>query len=163
MGESQQANNDAKKDVRLMRKSAHLERMGALEENIDSMEDQRDKMKSASVFNFVIGMVSNFVNMAVQAFSFAFPAAAPFLQLGNQTIQGFLQGLSALKNPEAAMMDSQIDQQKFQEMAEEAQYQYDMADETYKSYDESGDLINQRLEASLQNIMKAQEASARPY
>ena len=163
MGEADKASNDAKKDVRVARKSAHLERMGALEENIDSMEDQRDQMKSNGLFNFVIGMVSNFLNMATQIISFACPPAAPIANMVNQTLQGAIQGLSQYKNGEASeeQMDSEIEQQKFMKIAEDAQNRYSIEDEFYKSYEQSGNTVDQRLEASLQNMMKAQDAAVR--
>ncbi len=135
MGDAEKANTDAKKDVRLMRKSAHLERMGALDENIDSMQGQKDKMKSNSVFNFVMGMVSNFLNMVTQAISFAFPAAAPIANLVNGILQNAMNSVSQFINGDAALdqQQSEIDQQKFQKIAEEAQNQYSIEDEFYKS------------------------------
>jgi hypothetical protein len=163
MGEADKANNDAKKDVRQARKSAHLERMGALDENIDSMQDQKDKMKGNSVFNFVMGMVSNMMNIAAQVISTVFPVLAPIVTLINSAVQAVMKSVSQYVNGDAAADQKQceIDQQKFQKIAEESQNRYGMEDEFYKSFEQSGNTIDQRLEASLQNMMKAQDAAVR--
>ena len=72
------------------------------------------------------------------------------------TVSQYVNGDSA-----SEQQQFQIDQQKFMKMAEEAQNRYAMEDEFYKGMEQSANTVDQRLEASLQNVMKSQEAAVR--
>jgi hypothetical protein len=149
---------DAKKDASIERKIHHDKQVRALDQSIGAMKDQQAQTKKAGMKNFIMGLVSTFLNMVTQVINFVAPGAgAAISNIVNGAFQGVIQQLS--QNPSQGAQDSQIEAQKYQQVAENEQYQTQIANEQLDSETENQRVIRNRMEKAMQDMQEARQAT----
>ena len=161
LAQAETAAGDVRKDAKIARKMYHDKNIRLFDKNIGALKKQQSQLGKAGWFNFVVGMVSNFLNIATAVLSAIFPPLAPVFMAVNAAMQGALQAVSHI-NPFAKKAGAAgIKAQEFQKLAEKEQFRGSMEDERIKAMVESGHIFKNRMEKTIENLQKSQEAAVR--
>lgn len=159
--EASQITDDQQKDLKITRKLHHQKNMGLLDQNIDSLKDQQKQLGKAGVFNFVLGMVSNFFNLATTIVGTLFPPAAPIANAVNTFLQGVIQSIASLNPHTKKAGEAGVEAEEFKKMAEDESYKFVMEDERLKGTEESNETFKRRMEQAIQDTQKSQEVAVK--
>lgn len=162
LAEAENAFSDSRKDAKITRQLHHDKNMLLLDQNIGSLKDQASQLGKAGWLNFIVGVVSNLAAIATQVIGILLPGVGAFIaSVVNQVIQGVGQAISALDPFGKKARAAGIQGEDHKKNAENESKRFGMEDERLRQMETSQQTFKNRMEKSMEQLEKAQEAAVR--
>lgn len=154
------SSSEEQKDSKIRREIHHQRSMDLFDKNISFLKEQKSEIKKAAKFNFVLGLVSNFINIAISIIPIAFKTvSAAAINLISKISDGILHAISGLNKHDEKAQDAQVKAEEMQQLSQAKEYEMQKENEHLQASQQNSNTLKEHLENALLNSQNSLEAT----